>query len=76
MTEGVFFIDFNVFLKFMTGFDVCYYEEDYEHSTIKMMSDPQKPTLLNVTIKKSGTYYFSVSQLNARAFKDAESNSN
>ncbi len=73
LQEGVFFIDFNLFIKFMTGFDVCYYEDGYEHSSIKMVSDPDQATLLNVKITKPGSYYFSVHQINTRAFKDADS---
>ena len=57
--EGVFYMSFKDFLKGMTGFDICYYEENFEHSSIKMLSDPQKPTLLNIKIPKSGQYYFS-----------------
>lgn len=73
MASGTFFMDFRDFIDAMNGFDVCYYEENYEHSTVRMVTDQQKCTVLNVKIKKAGTYYFSAHQINARAFKDSES---
>lgn len=39
MTPGSFFMDFRDFMDGMTGFDVCYYEDNYEHSTVRMVTD-------------------------------------
>lgn len=72
-SDGLFFVEFNDFMSFMTGYDISYYEEDYKHSSIKMKGDINEPTLLEFRIKKKGFYYFSLHQINCRAYKDSES---
>lgn len=72
-SDGLFFIEFKDFMKFMTGYDISYYEENFKHSSAKIIGDTERPTLLEFKIRKSGFYYFSLHQVNVRAFKDSES---
>lgn len=73
-SDGLFFMEFKDFLRFMTGYDIAYYEEGFKHSSVKLIGDTEQPTLLEFKIRKPGVYYFSLHQVNVRAFKDSESN--
>lgn len=62
-----------LFYSYFNGYDICHFEDDCLHSSIKLVGDLRKPTLLEFRIPKRGRYYFTVHQVNARAFKDAAS---
>lgn len=72
-SDGLFFMEYKDFMRFMTGYDVAYFEEGYKHSSIKLTGDINDPTILEFRIKKKGFYYFSLHQINSRAFKDSAS---
>jgi hypothetical protein len=73
-SDGLFFMEFKDFIEYMTGYDISYYEDGYKHSSAKIKTDCEKPTLVEFTIRKPGTFYFSLHQVNIRAFKDSDSN--
>lgn len=73
-SDGLFFMGFRDFMKYMSGYDISYYEDSYKHSSAKIKTDCEKPTLVEFTIRKPGDYYFSLNQVNIRAFKDSDSN--
>lgn len=72
-SDGLFCMEFRDFMRFMTGYDVAYYEEAYKTSSVKLKGDVNEPTLLEFRIKKRGFYYFALHQLNTRAYRDSES---
>lgn len=72
-SDGLFFMQFKDFMHHMTGYDIAYYEEGYKHSSVKVKTEINRPTILEFRIKKKGYYYFSLHQINSRAFKDSDS---
>lgn len=75
-SDGLFFMEYRDFMRFMTGYDIAYFEEGYKHSSMKLKGDLTEPTLLEFRIKKRGFFYFSLHQINSRAFRDSESKIN
>lgn len=66
-------VPLSIFCSYFNGYDICHFEDDYIHSSIKLIGDLVKPTILEFRIPKKGKYYFTVHQVNARAFKDSVS---
>ena len=84
--NGVFFLPYSAMIQYFTCFQVCYFEDNYQYSAIKLDNIRQleeqhkleqsvpgelQSILINVRIFKEGEYYFSLNQFNKRFFFDS-----
>lgn len=84
--NGVFFLPYSAMIQYFTCFQVCYFEDNYQYSAIKLDNIRQleeqhqreqtvpgelQSILINVRIFKEGDYYFSLNQFNKRFFFDS-----
>jgi calpain-15 len=70
--DGLFMFPFDRFGDYFSSYQVCYYEDDFFYSAQKFESNPVDPTILRFELKKAGTYYFSLHQMNKRLFKASQ----
>lgn len=70
---SVLFVEYNHFLRLFSGIDICMFRPEYELSSTRLESFPDKPMVLSFEVKVPGLYYISLHQISARAFKDSES---
>ena len=67
--DGIFFIDYNDFCKFYSDFQVCYFQDGYKYSALKVENvEKTENVFLQFQITKPGEYYFSLNQVNKRFF--------
>jgi len=60
--DGIFFMDFNDFLRYFADVQICYVHDDYKYNAIEVNSSANEEKCFKVTLSKSGHYVFGVSQ--------------
>ncbi len=50
--DGVFFMNFNDFLKYFTDVQICYYHDNYKYSAIQLQSQKNEKVLLKFRLNK------------------------
>jgi hypothetical protein len=57
--DGVFFMPYPEFLKYFTDFQVCYYHDAYEYSSMRYQTAKNQHIFFSFEIQQPGEYYFS-----------------
>ena len=71
--DGIFFMDYDDFVKYYSDFQVCYYHDKYKYSALKIDNIKKSENVfLTFEIRRRGKYYFSLNQMNKRFFDKAK----
>lgn len=67
--DGVFYMNWNDFLKYFSDVQICYFHDNYRYSALKLQTKKDEIVYLKVAVSQPGTYYFSLNQKNRRKFR-------
>lgn len=67
--DGSFFMTWRDFLQYYGDFQICYYNDDFKYSAIRIESNENDPTYIQFTVTQEGDYYISLVQQNTRRYQ-------
>lgn len=53
-------MEFHEFIKYFSDYQICYYEDKYKYSALKVKSDEDDIVILKFTITKPGKYQIAI----------------
>lgn len=72
LEPGSFFITFEELKKYFHCFVITRYHDNYDHTSVKISTSCEDPTILKFDIETPGHYYFTISQCNRRMFREED----